>query len=236
MKEPTPLFPWSRPVAALAAARPGMMPAAPSWILIRLALETRSHHGVADAQRLALLEGATSASYQDFLGVVLGFESAYERALVVAPGIHPKLLRQRVKSSRIRHDLLALGTSEADLDALPTCVTPVFRTAAEALGWVYVVERNTLLHGLLRRHLASVLPDPIERASSYLAAYGDNPGEHYRELATALEEAARKAITPGEIVTAAHAAFEAQRLWFGQVSPRRLTAARAESPRFALAS
>ncbi|MBA3394341.1 MAG: biliverdin-producing heme oxygenase [Deltaproteobacteria bacterium] len=235
MKEPTPLLPSFRPAAALAAARPGMMPAAPSWILIRLALETRRHHGVADAQRLVLLEGATPTSYQDFLGLVLGFESAYERALVAAD-VDPKLVRQRVKSSRIRHDLIALGASEADLAELPTCVIPVFRTAAEALGWVYVIERNTLLHGLLRRHLATVLPEEMERASSYLAAYGDTPGEHYRELSTALEDAAREAITPGEIVIAAHAAFEAQRLWFEQVSPRRLTEVRAESPGFALAS
>ncbi len=213
-----------------------MMPTAPSWILIRLALETRGHHGVADAQRLVLLEDATLDSYQDFLGMVLGFESAYERALVVAPGIDPKLIRQRVKTSRIRHDLLSLGASDAELDALPTCVTPVFRTAAEALGWVYVVERNTLLHGLLRRHLATMLPDAMEHASSYLAAYGDSPGEHYRELAPALEEAARQAITPGEIATAAHAAFEAQRLWFGQISPCKLTEVRAASSGLALAS
>lgn len=197
-------------------ARPAVLtPATPSWIMIRLALETRAHHGIADAQRLALIDDATPATYRAFLAMVFGFESAYEQALVLAPELDPRIMRDRAKTERLRRDLRALGLDDSDLAALPRCPSiPRFRSAAHALGWIYVIERNTLLHNLLRRHLAVVLPSVVDRASAYLGAYAATPGERYRELAPDLEAVARQALTPGQLVEAAHEAFVAQRTWF----------------------
>lgn len=182
-------------------------------MLIRLALETKVHHAAADADRLALLEDTTAARYRAFLEAVYAFESRYEQALIQTPDLDPQILRRRLRAARAYDDLRALGAMPAELVALPRPAIPVLRSAAEALGWMYVVERNTLLHGLLRRHLARVLPEVMDRGGSYLAAYGETPGERYRDLGVELDNVARTAI-PSQLVDAAHVAFACQRLWF----------------------
>jgi heme oxygenase len=185
-------------------------------MLVRLALETRSYHARADADRLALLEDATPGKYRAFLGRVLGFEGRYEEALRRTPGLDPQVVRTRAKADRIAVDLAALGMTEREIAALPRCnsIPSVFRTIAQALGWMYVVERNTLLHGLLRRHLEMHLPPELERAGSYLGAYGDTPGARYRELGELLGTAARGSVMPNHVVSAANDAFRHQRSWF----------------------
>jgi heme oxygenase len=186
----------------------------PSWMMIRLALETKSHHAAADADRLALLEDATPERYRTFLKSVYCFETRYESALVRAPDVDPRLIRARSKAHHLRDDLYALGVHEDDLAAMQPVIPP-FRSEAEALGWVYVVERNTLLHGLLRRALWRAMPTTIDRAGSYLGAYGNAPGSHYRDLGADLDGAARRAI-PSQMIEAANAAFACQRLWFAR--------------------
>lgn len=183
-------------------------------MLVRIARETKPHHASADADRLALLDepAPTREQYLAFLESVYAFEVPYELALVQTPGLDPRILRHRSKSARLHNDLLALGASDADLGELPRPAIPMFRSEAQALGWLYVVERNTLLHGLMRRHLGRAIPTVIERAGAYLAAY-ESPGTRYRELGVDLDAAARRAM-PGEIIGAAHAAFACQRFWF----------------------
>jgi len=182
-------------------------------MMIRLALETKAHHAAADADRLALLEDGTPERYRTFLKSVYAFESRYESALVRAPDLDPRIIRARSKAHHLRDDLYALGVHEDDLAALMQPAIPVFQSEAEAIGWVYVVERNTLLHGLLRRALWRSMPAVIDRAGSYLGAYGNAPGSHYRDLGADIDGAARRAI-PSQIVEAANAAFACQHLWF----------------------
>jgi heme oxygenase len=192
-------------------------------MLIRLALETKSHHASADADRLTLLEDdvPTAERYRTFLETVYGFEASYERALIQTPGLEPRLVRECSRLVLLERDLRALGTT--NLDALPRPVIAAFRDEAHALGWIYAVERNTLLHGLVRRHLWRALPSTLDRAGSYLGAY-PTPGARYRELGVDLEAGARRAI-PSQIVEGANAAFACQRLWFMRtraVAARRL--------------
>lgn len=186
-------------------------------MLIRLALETRAHHASADADRLALLDEApTPERYRTFLRRIYGFEARYEQALIQTPALAPRIVREHMRVSHLRDDLLALGETAESLAALPRPPIPQFRHEAQALGWVYVVERNTLLHGLVRRHLWRVMPSTIAQAGSYLSAYV-SPGAHYRLLGVELDTAARRAI-PSQIVEAAHEAFACQRLWFAAMA------------------
>ncbi|MBA3394337.1 MAG: hypothetical protein H0T89_16950 [Deltaproteobacteria bacterium] len=198
------------------------MPDQPSWMLVRLALDTRAFHAIADGDRLVLLEHATTARYRDFLAMVFGFESVYEAAFAAAPRVHRELGRARAKSDRLAADLIALGLTEAQVASLPRCsAVPTFRTPAQAMGWLYAIERNTLLHGLLRRHLATVILEAIEHAGSYLAAYGDTPGARYRELGAALDKfGAIAGDIPRQLVTAASEAFRAQHAWCSASSAR----------------
>jgi heme oxygenase len=183
-------------------------------MLARLALETRAHHAAADADRLALLEAPTGARYRAFLESVYAFETRYERALIQTPHLEPRIIRACTRTHLLRNDLVALGATEETLAAISIPVIPPFRSEAQALGWVYVVERNTLLHGLVRRHLWRILPRDISRGGSYLAAYS-SPGTHYRELGLEIDAAAART-PPSTFIEAATEAFAGQRLWFAQ--------------------
>lgn len=197
-----------------------MSAAPPSWMLVRLALDTRAHHATADGDRLALLERATAARYRAFLATVYGFEARFEEVFASAPNIDAALVAARAKRDLLAADLEGLGI--ADPASLPACIAiPRFRTPAQAMGWLYVVERNTLLHGLLRRHLAMVIPDEMARASRYLGAYGDTPGARHRDLGFALDVLGSRGPTiPSQLVAAANDAFRCQRIWFVQQRDR----------------
>jgi heme oxygenase len=152
---------------------------------------------------------------------VYGFESPVESAIQMTPGIGERVdLRGRVHLKLLVSDLIALGVSS--VEKLPRCrsVFP-FRSVEDALAWAYVVERNMLLHGILRRHLERRLPEQIARAGAYLAGNERAVGSRMRELGGALDSVAT---TPGSverIIVAAHAAFRCQRHWFAEVVPPR---------------
>lgn len=190
----------------------------PSWMLLRIALETRDHHPPADADRLAVMDATTAAEYRKFLSRVYGWQAAFETALA-ASELERQVVISCAKADRARQDLRTLAMTDLDIDALPRCAVPPLRSAAAALGWLFVDERLTLLSGLIRRHLARALPAEMAEASTYLSACGDAPGERFRELGDVLADHARRsAAMPAQMVAAARDAFRVQRQWF---SPRR---------------
>src|SRR5262249_18784732 len=132
-----------------------------SWMIERLNDETRIHHTEADGDfDLLFRDDAASTHYQYFLMRVYGFEAPLEAALSMTPNLGLMLdLRERQKTSFLAQDLLALGLRPQELAELPLCLAmPQFRAAAEALGWMYVIERSTLAHSVIRRHLLTKLP------------------------------------------------------------------------------
>ena len=197
----------------------------PSWMLIRLGLETQQHHAVADADRIALMEAPSPLAYRANLAHIFGFEAPIETAL--AHVLDATVLRDRVKAHWLRRDLAALGLSPSEIECLPH--HPVrFTSVAQALGWLFVIERHALLSGLIRRELEHRLGGAIGDATSYLAAYGDAPGARFRSLCAALDiYAAQHASYPTLIVAAASEAFRAQRQWYLATNRERET----ESPR-----
>lgn len=184
-------------------------------MLSRLNRETQPHHGVADNDRLAMLgNSADRERYASFLTRVYGFEAPVEAALLLTDGLDPWLdLRDRAHLKLLRADLQALGIS--DPNQLPRCSTVFpFRHPAEALGWVYAIERNTLLHGVIERHLRSRMPDVLKSAGSYLAGQQRSNGLRLRDLGAAMDRMARQAGCADRIVHGARAAFRAQHGWY----------------------
>jgi heme oxygenase len=115
----------------------------------------------------------------------------------------------------LRGDLAALGVSEADLAGLPRPSLDV-RTASDAFGWAFVVERQILLAGLIRRVLASQLRDVFSRARSYFDTHVDG-GAQLRELGGALNESLMRSVTrPDQILAGARRAFETQFQWYSR--------------------
>jgi heme oxygenase len=176
-------------------------------MLARLEHATCHEHVAADADRLALLRPtATRAEYVEYLVGLYGFEAPVETGLAVTIASLPNA---RPRTALLRSDLLVLGEAH-----IPLAPRPMPRTPAEALGWLYVVERGRLLHGILYRHLGTVLPHELDVAGSYLASHAGTTGIRWRELGDVLDSVARSRASVEATIANALAAFCRQRLWF----------------------
>ena len=185
----------------------------PPWMLVRLGLETTMHHAPADDDRLVALSIRTVGEYRAFLVRVFGFEAPIEEAVARVSELEIRFLRERSRMALLRRDLVELGYSELQFSHFARAPGIAIRTAAEALGWMFVLERQTLLAGLLKRQIQQVLGS--DTPVGYLGASGDRPGARFREFGAQLGELARMH-SPAAIVDAANTAFRAQRQWYAQ--------------------
>jgi len=190
----------------------------PSWMLLRLGFETQQHHATADSDRIALMEVPSPADYRAQLARILGFEGAVEAAITP---LLPSVIRARTKAHWLRRDLHELGLTTADVDMIPHCAVRI-HSVTQALGWLFVIERHTLVSGLIRRQLEHRFGAALNDATSYLGAYGDSPGARFRSLCEVLDGyGAQQAMNPTLVVAAAGEAFRAQRQWYLAPPPER---------------
>ncbi len=192
---------------------------------MQLKRATRDQDGAADADRMSLLASpVTRASYVTFLQRIYGFEAPVESAFAMTTDLGDAVdLRSRTHVRLLRSDLAALGIDTAELGvcrALASFVTP-----CEALGWMYVVDRNAQLHGNIHRHLARSLPQLS--ATSYLAGGGVAAAARLGDLGKALDGIAQNADMADQIVAAATTAFVQQRQWFQQLTGSQIASSRA---------
>jgi heme oxygenase len=199
----------------------------PSWMIERLHEESRQFHADADSDLDVLFhKDATATHYMLYLMRVYGFEAPLESAFANTPTLDLMVnLKERSRAVFIAQDLMALGVRPDQVAELPMCLTiPSFRGAAEALGWMYVMERATLAHSVVRRHLLTRLPVQMASASSYLQSYAGVVGMHWQKFGSTLDHVARHAAIADRIVVAANDAFRCQRRWLqyeGQSSTAR---------------
>jgi heme oxygenase len=191
----------------------------PGWMLTRLARETRAHHAIADGDRLELMNATSLADYRSQLLRIYSFEAAVERALPNLAGTQLQVTHYRERLARLRDDLVALGMNVSELEVLPRCTSIAVRSPAHAFGWLFVVERNALLAGLIRRYLASQLPELERTAVSYLDAASDHAGPRLRTLGDVLGLYARREPgAPEAVIAAARVAFQQQHHWYARVA------------------
>ncbi|HEX8106257.1 MAG TPA: biliverdin-producing heme oxygenase [Kofleriaceae bacterium] len=185
-----------------------------SRTLIQLNLATREHHVAADAPWLELLvPTVTRRQYAEQLIKVYGFEAPLEAALRYTPGLSTLVdLRSRVRSGLIVQDLMRLGLGAGRIAALGQRFV-TFSSTLEALGWLYVVERATLLHGAIRRYLTLRVPE-LCGATSYLSAYDGVTGDRWSDLGNALETVAHAPPAKHQLIRAANQGFLAFCEWF----------------------
>ena len=193
-------------------------------MLMRLELETRSYHADADRTWIELLDRyVTPADYAARLVRVFGFEAPLEAALAYTPHLTTLVeLRPRFRSGLIAHDLIALGRRPSEVATLPQCMIAPFRGIAEALGWLYVMERATLLHGAVHRRLVAHLE--LAPACAYVTAYEGVVGARWEELGRMLDSFGRAAPVQQQIITAARDAFTCAIDWHQGAVPRRARA------------
>ncbi|HEY5946995.1 MAG TPA: biliverdin-producing heme oxygenase [Kofleriaceae bacterium] len=180
-------------------------------VLVRLNEETQPHHASADGDvdRYLFRPGVSAADYRTYLARAYGFLVPLEAALAMTPGLEEVIdVRVRAKSALVVHDLMALGMTMDEVNALPQCqMIPTFRGPAAALGWMYVIERPLLASAVLRSHLSTFLRAEIAYASSYLACYAGQVGTMWRELGEAMDRLAYSSNVADMIVQSAHVAF-----------------------------
>jgi len=151
--------------------------------------ETRAFHAATDRSWQRLLQGDTTRDdYVHQLIVAYGFEGPFETACAYTPGLSQLIdLRGRSRSTLIAQDLLMLGRAPDDVKAIHWAELAPFQDPAEALGWLYVVERPTLFYAEVHEELTSRFVD-LARATSYLRAYEGTVSKRWSELGIALDQ------------------------------------------------
>lgn len=188
-----------------------------SATLSRLNTEMKSHHADADRPWLSLTSAAVNREdYVRQLVVTYGFEAPLEAAFAYTRGLGDVVaIRGRGRIGLLAQDLLALHVPPTRITELPQCfsITP-FPDPAEAFGWMYVVERATLLHDSVRRHVLRRLPE-ARHACNYLSAYDGVVGARWSALGEALDQYAyaRTEAVQKRIAVAADHAFRRWRDW-----------------------
>src|SRR5262249_50297710 len=141
------LFAIARVMAVASAHR--------SWMLERLEHETRGHHAVAGSDRFRVLDDPTPEGYRRLLPAVFHFGCAVESKLVNVEDLSLAFVASRLRTAALGDDMLALGTEADEMQILVWPIElPGLDRAPEALGWIYVLQRNTLHHAGLYRALA----------------------------------------------------------------------------------
>lgn len=194
-----------------------------SSLLMRLNMATRQSHAEVDEPWLHLLRPTVSrADYLAQLVRTYGFIAPFESACKYTPDMGQVLdVRQLARAGLIARDLLVLGLAPAQVSSIDQCgsIMP-FRGVNEALGWLYVVERSTLLQDGIRRHLLSHLPD-VENACAYLSTYERGVSEHWSSFGQTLDRHGSTPEAANEIIAAAHDGFECVKQWFRTTVMRR---------------
>ncbi|HEY4177467.1 MAG TPA: biliverdin-producing heme oxygenase [Kofleriaceae bacterium] len=188
----------------------------------RLNVETAAFHADADVGRDALFQDDFNPrAYRDFLALTYGFETPLETALALSAQLDQLLdLKARSRGHLIAQDLMRLGWKASTVAELPMCLTvPSFRSAAEALGWMYVSERAALAHQVARRHLLSRFPTELTCASNYLEAGGGLLGQRWRQFGAVLDQISEHPAVAERVVGAAHDAFRCFIRWTTRGKP-----------------
>jgi heme oxygenase (biliverdin-IX-beta and delta-forming) len=180
----------------------------------RLELETEELQAEAGGELVALLGRVTSTDYRRFLERTLGFVAPLERSLWATVGLeHLVDMRRFRKQTLLRHDLMGFGLKHDEIESLPRAEIPQLESPAAALGWAYIVERSTLLHVNVFRHLASVMPGDVAYTASYLKAHFGAVRENWKRFADAINSIASDSDEADVLIAAARAAFHAHRAW-----------------------
>lgn len=139
-------------------------------------------------QRLA--DGSISRrDYVALLHRFLTFHDAIEDRLIRGPDLtqHGINLAERHRSPLLRSDLAALGAPT--MIARPTAIQSLLvpKSAAAAIGYLYVSEGSRLGGLALARALDGLLAPGSMAGRSFLMGYGQRHGAMWRDLCNAIE-------------------------------------------------
>ena len=158
-------------------------------ILKRLKLATSACHTALEDQLPLMNDDLSLSSYSQFVGRFFSFYAPLESQLMVSP--HWRSLAfdytARQKTPRLMLDLLALGSSSAELAATPRCTNlPGLTTPEDLLGCLYVIEGATLGGRIITRQLHTQLGLTPESGGAFFDGYGAQTGSNWKAFCTML--------------------------------------------------
>ena len=176
--------------------------------------ETHALHAEADRGWHRLLrDGVNRDEYVHQLTVTYGFEAPFEAACSYTPGLGQVIdLRGRSRSILIAQDLLTLGCALDEVKSIQCRAQAPFQDAAEALAWMYVVERPTLIYADVCDELTSRFVD-LGHATTYLNAFETTASKRRSELGIALDLICVSDRICKRAIEAVHAGFHARIEW-----------------------
>ena len=176
----------------------------PPATLLRLELETQAYHRDADHRWLALVApDVTRAQYADQLAKAYSVEAPLEAALAYTPHV-TTMLGRRARSRLLAQDLFTLDFPMHKVR--PHLIAP-FANLADALGWLYAIERTARLHDMIRRNITVRVPDVAE-AMTYIT--DPHAAQRWSDLGEVLERVG----ATDKIIYAAHDAFRCMLDWY----------------------
>jgi heme oxygenase len=188
-----------------------------SRMLARLGVESETLLDIVDDELVASLIKPTRSAYRYMLARIYGFEAPVGTAVLLAPNFDANFGRPRIRSGRLAADLLALTISPQDQGLLARRHTvPVLRSAGEALGWLYVLERVAQRVAPLTRHLYDRLPAEVLGAGSYVQSAGEIS---LFGLGDALDLVSRTSAMADRIAAGAKAGFHSLHAWLSATPP-----------------
>jgi heme oxygenase len=192
----------------------------------RLDEETRALQPEIDLEVSSLLEATTPEAYRRYLARAYSFIAPLERCLLDTTGLDRYLdVRRFRKHVLLEHDLQNLGLRTLEIQSLPQCMwIPWFEEPHTALGWAYIIERNTLAHPNLFRHLASTMPGEAAFGASFLKCYSGAIGEMWQSFGEGLEAAIAEPRHAELVIAAAKAGYRHFRRWRNTLDGKALSA------------
>jgi heme oxygenase len=160
--------------------------------------------------------GLTLDAYRVVVEAFFGFYAPLEAHLAVVAGTSAETvpMRGRGKLGRLRADLRALGSSDADVETLPRCgYVPETASLARAMGCLYVVEGATLGGRVIVRALRDHLGIDRATGAAFFDGYGVETGPMWREFVTHMDASPWPR---GETAAAAIETFRALERWLGE--------------------
>lgn len=148
---------------------------------------TRPLHDALEVRLDAVGRLADPARRRELLARLYGFHEPAETALFpILRGIPLLRFEARRKVPFLARDLAALGMARADIAQLARSPIGSFRTAAEGLGFLYVLEGATLGGHVIRKEAEERGLDPI--GLSFFDCYGAYRRDMWRQFCAILEE------------------------------------------------
>lgn len=206
-----------RPQAGTGEAPAVMLP---PTLSARLRLQTRAAHDRIEANphfaRL-MAPNLTRPEYHALVARLFGHHAAAEAALAATAALLPARLglagRLR-RTALLGADLIALGSTAAQIAALPRCPGLAMRQPEDAWGVLYVLEGSSLGGQVIARHLAQHLQIGAGNGAAGMAPYGAETGALWRGFKDTLDEHGSGGALDNEaVIDAACQAFDRLDRW-----------------------